>query len=675
MDRRSAHAWPEASRREDDKKRGCKCRCGCNPGPEMEPVWKFFCFRDPNKEAAFQEKYYQTVHNPSIVAILIVGILNIGIITGLLWVGVGIKASWCYVVEAVVSICVVVLIKVRSLQKKKFVAGLVYVWVICTTAMFMAAFKHVNDFWMERINERIMGGGLEPNYCHPDIISRYDNAIAREVVNHMVTLSQLAFSIILSIVAMMGYSKGTLLTFSAVTIMSAVFFAVEPHVLDLGLELWLRTVAAVIAWPMTCCMAFNLGQRKQFDAEHSYELTMKAAQEADSILNHTLKNSMADAAGLLDAYLQDAPELPPSLRGRLELSLASLWRGMRSCRHRQVYMNLVKGTYVMAPQEVNIREFLSDLTKGRMLALDIQDFKAILDPVLLALILDNALSNASKHGHPSNPDIQINAENDPGRGLVFRITNMAHPNKPLLTDDFVLKMFDGTGPKHTDSMSDGIGLQHTRLAAQASSSTVTLRQEGDRVIFEACVAPVPDDAVLANMEGSRSGTPTSQQADLSTFPRGLVVCCIDDSAISLFTMKIGFTKHAHVSRVGEYGSNGAVDVAPFLQDCLDAAHIAILDYHLDFRDAATSGLELVASLRSGGFDGLICMRSGNTADRDILMFKAAGCHCIIGKDLPMSEAITLVKVAYLQHYTPFNQPVTSGSSSRAPGQPTLITDV
>ena len=185
---------------------------------------------------------------------------------------------------------------------------------------------------------------------------------------------------------------------------------------------------------------------------------------------------------------------------------ASLWRGTRSCRHRQMYFQLAKGTYTPVRQEVRVQVFLRDLTSGQDLTVDSPDLKAVLDPMLVSLILDNAISNASKYGHPMHPNVRITVENitakdHPDQGLVFSVTNAAHPDHDPLTNESVALILSGKAPKNPNALSDGIGLQHCQLAALALSATISLQQEESVATFKVCIAQVPDSAV----QGSASG--------------------------------------------------------------------------------------------------------------------------------------------------------------------------
>ena len=59
-------------------------------------------------------------------------------------------------------------------------------------------------------------------------------------------------------------------------------------------------------------------------------------------------------------------------------------------------------------------------------------------------------------------------------------------------------------------------------------------------------------------------------------------------------------------------------------------------------------MDLARQLKAAGFTGLVCMRSGNTSDEDCERYRQAGCHCIVGKEVPMRRATDYIKEAYLR---------------------------
>ena len=631
---------------------------GYSPGQGMESWWKLFRFCCPATEAAFQQRRKHTTWSlaPSLLFMSVAGLLIEGGL--MLWNGCPVGFMWPVIVSLVWCLALSGLLLVRP-RLQKHTSSLIQISAVVAIGLQLLVVYLSADHWLQDTMERVATNTASVAGFRPQddpvvatLNKFYEPEIAKEQTLHHATLCQLGFSLLFFAVGTItGYCKGMVFSMVATTIMSCVFFSLALQLqADVVVHLSLQGFVSTMLFPLVYSMFQSRVERREFATEVSLQSTMRASQVADSILNHTLKNTMADGAALVEDFLDESPEgLPAAFRTNLELTLAALWRGMRACRNRQLYISLVAGTYVPALREVNLQQFLSDLTKGRVVTLGAVVLTATFDPLLLALILDNALSNASKYGHPSGPDVRITVEDHTEEGFVFRVINRANPDRPPLTQDFVSSVFDGAGPKSTDALSNGVGLQHCLLAAQASSTTITLRQEEQLVIFEACIARPLDSVVsMSGAEQADSGVPTEEPVDLSEFPAGLVFTCIDDSQICLITMQSGLKRHAAPSRVGVYGKGGPRDVAIFLQDTLRDAHIAVMDYNLDFPGKLIKGVELVESLKADGFTGLMCIRSGNTSDTDIATYKASGCHCVVGKDVPISEAIATIKAAYLQ---------------------------
>ena len=153
---------------------------------------------------------------------------------------------------------------------------------------------------------------------------------------------------------------------------------------------------------------------------------------------------------------------------------------MRACR------------YVFSPHALLLREFAQDMVAGLRVTLAVPELKVPVDPTLLGLIFDNAVSNAFKHGHPDAPDVQFRIRVLDRRyearetvHLSFEVANRANPLRPRVTEDYVAKVLAGaatTGPA-TSAMSDQIGLQHSFLAAKAHGMDICLEQIDDYVRF------------------------------------------------------------------------------------------------------------------------------------------------------------------------------------------------
>ena len=83
-------------------------------------------------------------------------------------------------------------------------------------------------------------------------------------------------------------------------------------------------------------------------AREALQSAAEAGRKADSILNHTLKNTMADAAGEIMLFFEEVKTRGQDPNPELQRAVASLQRGMRFCQHRQALIQLVTGAYPLA---------------------------------------------------------------------------------------------------------------------------------------------------------------------------------------------------------------------------------------------------------------------------------------------------------------------------------------
>ena len=162
--------------------------------------------------------------------------------------------------------------------------------------------------------------------------------------------------------------------------------------------------------------------------------------------------------------------------------------------HPQVYLQLLSATYVKSLRSTSLVSFINELTVGRDVKTRIKNLTVLLDPTLCSLILDNAISNAFKHGSPRDPDVQItigdNTEDPfdcgPSVGsferFKFTITNWAHPKRRALDEQYVQQVLSGALPEQPNTavspMCDKLGLQHCYLAAKAHGIGLSLKQAG-----------------------------------------------------------------------------------------------------------------------------------------------------------------------------------------------------
>jgi len=77
----------------------------------------------------------------------------------------------------------------------------------------------------------------------------------------------------------------------------------------------------------------------------------------------------------------------------------------------------------------------------------------------------------------------------------FVVSNAVDPARPPLTPELVAQIFEGCKKsqptRRMTALSEGIGLEHSLMAARIGGITISLGQEGDIVIFRAVLEAVP----------------------------------------------------------------------------------------------------------------------------------------------------------------------------------------
>ena len=268
----------------------------------------------------------------------------------------------------------------------------------------------------------------------------------------------------------------------------------------------------------------------------------------------------------------------------------------------------------------------------------------LLDTTLCSLVLDNAISNAFRHGSCRDSPVRLAVTTAPAGGdrlrLCFVLTNQVSPAKAPLTPDVVARAWAGNYRCQAapgSPMSDGIGLRQAFLASNLHDMDLDLKQDGTEVRFTArVIASVADDPGRF------------QSTDLGEFPPDLHVCVIDDSEQSRRMLKHHLlhrvTKNVHV-----FGES-ARDVEPFIEKTMAGADIAILDQNLEYgAEENVLGTDLIQRLLARQFPGLVCVRSGNAAAEDAAFYRRCGAHCVFGKDVPLRSIIEELKAVYLAH--------------------------
>eukprot|EP00667_Euglena_gracilis_P007068 EG_transcript_7130 len=384
--------------------------------------------------------------------------------------------------------------------------------------------------------------------------------------------------------------------------------------------------AAVMLAFATFCITVVLEKvhRASFLAERLLTQELQASQMADSVLNHTLKNTLADVAANMEIFL--AGRAPPSV---LEDSIVCLRRGIQGCKQRQLYVTLASGKYVPAVNLVDLGDFGQQLAAGRAISGSFWNATVFVDATLVNLIVENAIANAFKHGRPGDPAVtfSISRQRDLDLPLeyarvVFQVTNAANPATPPLTPEAVGRLFQGRVQLRPDAptptLSDGIGLAHCLLAAKAGGIDISLKQRDGLVVFSAAV-----QCKMGSHQLALSDPPGQLQDRAMLFPSGLRFYCIDDSACALRLVEFYLNRWCQPATVQCFGAKEE-DAMEFVDLAAVNADVVILDQHLVYGRATYHGTDLARRLLAQGFAGLICIRSGDDTEEDQQRYLASG---------------------------------------------------
>eukprot|EP00667_Euglena_gracilis_P003350 EG_transcript_3360 len=389
------------------------------------------------------------------------------------------------------------------------------------------------------------------------------------------------------------------------------------------------------------------------EAAKDAELAQRqASQKADSMLNHILKNVMSEAHGCIDLFFghREAEALAFShLRQAQEI----LERGMRWCKKRQVMVQVNSGNYTPAFAPARLRQLVDGVVSGRGIAMEVPDVVVVVDSLLCEVVLDNAISNALRHGDPSLGPVSLVVTAGPGKQrplqLTFTLTNYT-ASELQVTPELIEHVAAGhvcSGLGHAPVLSDHLGLRHMFLAAAAHGMAASLEQVGNLVIFSATLEV--DICHKTNPGSGEAASPALPSAlpQATAFRPGLQILCLDDSEIARRMLLHGFAAHASQASCRAYGAN-ADDVATFEDAALAGADICILDQHLDYPHVTLYGTDIAQRLRRAGYSGFICVRSANATETDEAEYLRCGADCMIGKDIPLGDLVGALQEAYMQ---------------------------
>ena len=366
-----------------------------------------------------------------------------------------------------------------------------------------------------------------------------------------------------------------------------------------------------------------------------------------------MKNRMADAAGEVEIFL-DTYQGP---RQQLEKSVASLRQGMKLCQQRQVYLKMMAGNYRPRMLPCDLYNFGTSLSSGRRLFRQVfSKMWAKLDTVACEMILENALSNAFKHGCPQDPGVSFRISVDAPRDdspevqVVFRVTNRSHPDRPRLTDDYIQSLIRQVPTEFSRCvpvLSDQVGLSHCFAIAKTCGFALSLTEEDGLVAFETRVIAERMEPPAHHTGPACHVTAGPSRSVSRPLPTGLRIHVVDDSGVARRLVTHQLISLAAPRTVTTFGET-ADEVQEVVESSLNRADIVILDEHLEYRNASYTGTKLMEQLVARGFQGLLCARSANSSEAEVEMYTRSGAKCILHKDMSGPEMVQTIAKAYRQ---------------------------
>eukprot|EP00667_Euglena_gracilis_P020268 EG_transcript_21902 len=290
-------------------------------GPHCQTLLRGYCFRDPQWEADFQVRNRQWALFP--MRAYLAGVLAVCIMNALKFQRFpGFHPG--IVLYSLLCVCTALLLgaTVCSRVVRRCIWGLFTAW--CCLVSFFNCYLMPEGAWLTA--DAALGRYV------PALTSIPEDAVVRKEVEWFVrngiASEAIHWALLFSFchwagMTVLGFNKFTLVYFIVEYVpLSIIMFADGIVFLSPPTVVMLIAVTASLGSLTTSVLIERL-RRTSFLNEVLLMREMQASQMADSMLNHTLKNLLADVAGTLEVYM--AGEAPS---GALEDSVTCLRRGM-----------------------------------------------------------------------------------------------------------------------------------------------------------------------------------------------------------------------------------------------------------------------------------------------------------------------------------------------------------
>jgi signal transduction histidine kinase/CheY-like chemotaxis protein len=497
---------------------------------------------------------------------------------------------------------------------------------------------------------------------------------------------------------------------------------------DIARVLYMPYVAATLV--LICLLAaWDMTGYRSFMAEQECKDLKDIKIAALTQISHVIKNKLNYVEGFLsewrerigavrDARIDDAArgEGPIGTAGDMDdpedefgTMLFCVRASLGALTSIDVLRSIKAGLYETAMPATQVDRWVADYAGNHGLAASKTVPVALVhfDVRIIALVLEDAWSNAFKYGDTAKARPEISARLLDGQTIEVSIANRQMPGKRLQEDTDALFGRGSKGSQAT-GLSDGFGLADARQAAEAAGGTVSLREHavGD-AWFTAFAVTLPaltfavslpeSSSDCASVEGetateparggggaasryrvdvrvhsaaddrraaplprshARAGDEAADSRD--PFPRGLTVLACDDERVQrrvlekIFLGKLGASEASVVLGANLDEVQSVIRKAVTLK-----ADIVILDQNL--LHGGVVGTQLADDLRAAGFGGFVVLRTGSTAEGLRRLQVWPSVDLAVGKEEKNMDVIAQIKRAYLG-----TMPATPGTSALVP---------